>query len=350
MADRSSVPQMQALSFVGVVTLGMTLIGWSSIPLFLKHFSGSMDAWAANGWRYGFSALLWLPVIVHQYWRETLPKGIWRAAVVPSLLNISGQAAFAWAPYFIDPGLMTFGLRTQIIFVAIGAYMMFPSERRVLRSPAFLGALVVVFAGAMGTLILARMNAVEVSAAVGNVPVHELFGRKLTATGATGLGIGLSVAAGALFAGYALAVRKYMHGMHPVTAFATICQYTGIGMVAMMVLLAPEAGWYIVRMETRQLWLLAVSSVVGIALGHVFYYTSIARLGVAVSSGVIQLQPIIVAVASYFLFDEVLTAGQWGCGMLAVVAAMVMLTVQHRLGKADAAARREAAGGAAESK
>jgi drug/metabolite transporter (DMT)-like permease len=49
---------------------------------------------------------------------------------------------------------------------------------------------------------------------------------------------------------------------------------------------------------------------------------------------VIQLQPIIVAVASYFLFGEVLSGGQWLCGVAAVGAAMVMLGVQHQLGKA----------------
>lgn len=327
---------MQALSAIGLITLGMTLLGWSSVPLFLKHFASSMDVWGANGWRYGFSALLWLPVLIYGVTRGTLPKNLWKAAIVPSIFNITGQAAFGWAPYFIDPGLMTFGLRTQIIFVAVGAYMMFPSERRVLRSPAFLGALGVVFAGAMGTLILAQMNKTKEVAALTEFPL--VFGYQLTSTQAMMFGVILSVSAGALFAGYALAVRRYMHGMHPVTAFAAICQYTGIGLVLLMLPLARESGWYVVHMPTKELWLLALSAIIGIALGHVFYYTSIAKLGVAVSSGVIQLQPILVAVGSYFLFQEILSVGQWICGIAAVGAAMVMLAVQHRIGKSDEAA------------
>jgi drug/metabolite transporter (DMT)-like permease len=323
---------MHALSLLGLTTLLMTLLGWSSIPLFLKHFAGSMDGWTANGWRYGFSALLWLPVIVHQLLRRTLPAGLWRRAVLPSVFNVLGQTAFAWAPYFIEPGLMTFGLRTQIIFVAVGAYMLFPNERRVLRSRAFLAALAVVFAGAMGTLVLARLQVGHAHA-----PAHApiVLGRTLTEVQSTVVGIVLAVGSGLLFAGYALAVRKNMQGVHPVTAFAAICQYTGAGMVAMMIALAPEAGWYVTRMDAKEQWLMALSAIVGIALGHVFYYTSIARLGVAVSSGVIQLQPIIVAVGSYFLFDEVLSPAQWGCGMAAVGAAMVMLWVQHSMGKGE---------------
>lgn len=337
MSDQSIKP-MHALSVMGLVTLFMTLLGWSSIPLFLKFFSTDMDAWAANGWRYGFSALLWLPVLVVGFMRGTLPKDLWKAAVVPSIFNVTGQAAFAWAPYFIEPGLMTFGLRTQIIFVAVGAYMLFPNERPVLRSRAFLGALGVVFAGAMGTLLLARGHADAAQAAAATTP--DLFGHHLTRVQARAFGIVLSVGSGALFAGYALAVRQYMHGMHPVTAFAAICQYTGIGLVALMLPMSHGAGGYVIHLPSDKLGLLALSAVIGIALGHVFYYTSIARLGVAMSSGVIQLQPIIVAVGSYFLFGEVLSRGQWLCGVAAVGAAMVMLGVQHRLGSANA---REAA-------
>jgi drug/metabolite transporter (DMT)-like permease len=331
-----STKQMHALSPMGLVTLVMTLLGWSSIPLFLKYFSSDMDAWAANGWRYGFSALLWLPVLVAGFLRGTLPVNLWRAAIVPSIFNVTGQAAFAWAPYFIDPGLMTFGLRTQIIFVAVGAYLLFPNERRVLRSPAFLGAMAVVFAGAMGTLLLARGHADAAHAAAAATP--DLFGHHLTPLQATAFGVVLSVGSGALFAGYALAVRHYMHGMHPVTAFAAICQFTGLGLVALMLPMSHGAGAYVIHLPGDKLGLLALSAIIGIALGHVFYYTSIARLGVAVSSGVIQLQPIIVAVASYFIFHEVLSAVQWMCGVAAVGAAMVMLAVQHRLGSADAEA------------
>ncbi len=46
----------------GAMTVTLTLIGWSSVPLFLRYFADSIDAWTSNGWRYGVSALLWAPV------------------------------------------------------------------------------------------------------------------------------------------------------------------------------------------------------------------------------------------------------------------------------------------------
>ena len=58
---------------LGIVTVVLTLVGWSSVPLFLRHFADSIDLWTSNGWRYGFSALLWLPVLLTAAWIATGP-------------------------------------------------------------------------------------------------------------------------------------------------------------------------------------------------------------------------------------------------------------------------------------
>jgi drug/metabolite transporter (DMT)-like permease len=294
----------------GVITVLCTLLGWSSVPLFIKHFSHDIDHWTSNGWRYGFSALVWLPVVLVAAYRRKLPPRLWQAALVPAMFNTLGQVAFAWAHYKIDPGLLTFGLRTQIAFVALGAFILFPSERAVIRSKWYLAGLVMVVCGAAGTILLGK-------------PMQ----------GATTLGVVLAIASGLLFASYALSVRKFMVGMHPVLAFAAISQYTAAVTVALMLVLGDRHGAGAMDLSRGQFGLLLLSSVIGIALGHVFYYISIARLGVAVSSGVIQLQPFIVAVASYFLFDEVLKVEQWMSGCVAVLGAVMMLAVQQRMAR-----------------
>ncbi|HYE03628.1 MAG TPA: DMT family transporter, partial [Phycisphaerales bacterium] len=283
----------------GLITVLLTLAGWSSVPLFLRHLAQYVDFWTSNGWRYGFAALLWAPVVVLGVCRRTIPRSVWAAAVLPAVFNTLGQAAFAWAHYKIDPGLLTFGLRTQIAFVAVGAFALFPSERRVIRSPAFLGGVLLVFLGASGTILLGR------------TPPR----------GATGFGVALAVASGALFAAYALSVRRFMHGVHPVRAFAVISLYTALGMVAPMLVMGERGGAVVLGLGAREIALLLVSAVIGISLGHVFYYISIARLGVAVTSGVIQLQPFLVASASYWLYGERLTRLQWASGSVAVAGA-----------------------------
>lgn len=304
---------------LGVTTVLMTLAGWSSVPLFLKHFSREIDVWTSNGWRYGFSALLWLPVIVLGAARGRLPAGLWKRALVPGLFNTLGQVCFAWTFYKIDPGLATFALRLQIIFLAIGAYLLFESERRVVRSSMYLTGGGLVLAGTTGTLVLG-----------GGLPA-----------GGGAVGVALAVGAGLFFSCYGLSVRKFMQGINSVTAFAAISQYTALAMILFMLFFSPDHGASAWSLGWGPFGLLLVSSVVGIALGHVFYYMSIARLGIAVSAGVIQLQPIVVTAGSAVLFNERMTALQLGAGAVAILGAGLMLLVQHRLTRAD---RRRAAG------
>lgn len=313
----------------GVVIIVLTLVGWSSVPLFLRHFAGMIDPWTSNGWRYGFSALVWLPVLGTAWLRGGLPPGLWAAALVPSVLNAAGQVAFTWAHYRIDPGLLTFGLRSQLLFVAIGAWIMFPKERAIIRTPGYvLGAL----------LLIAGMVAVVVL----DVPADGEGGGSSPATGVSSTGaqwgtyaaylagVTLAIGSGMLFAGYGLAVRKYMEGVNSVLAFAAICQITALVMVALMLALGERGGATALDMESRQFFYLLLSALIGIAIGHVFYYMAIARLGVAISAGVLQLQPFLVAIGSMMLFQEILSTGQWIGGCVAVSGAMLMLGMQWR--------------------
>ncbi len=300
----------------GVLFVALTLLAWSSVPLFLRYFAAYIDGWTANGWRYGISALFWAPFVLYGLWRKSLPTGLWKAALVPSLFNCLGQSCFAWAPYFIDPGLLTFLLRFHIIFVTVGAYLFFPSERYVLRSPFFWAGLVIVFGGGVGVLA---------------------FGHQVP-RGATAVGIALGLVSGLLFAGYALSVRYFMHAIHPVTAFAAISNYTAAALLAAMIPLASRHGWAVWSLSGGQFAMLIASAFIGIAFAHALYYAGIVRLGIALSSGIILLQPIITSVASYFLFDEVLTAGQWLCGLLALAGAGVLLSSQQQTAQTETSA------------
>lgn len=304
----------RASNTLGIVMVVMTLVGWSSVPLFLKHFSHSIDQWTSNGWRYGFSALVWAPVLIAGVARSRLPRGLWRLALVPSGFNICGQVCFTWAFYKIDPGLVTFGLRAQIVFVSIGGYLMFAGERRVIRTRGYIAGAVMVIAGVLTTVSIG-----------GKVEDGHWFG------------VLLALGAGALFASYALSVRRFMHGMHPVVAFAAISQYTAAGMLALMLALGERGGLAALDLPGSQFALLLLSALIGIALGHVFYYASIARLGVAVSSGVIQLQPFIVTALSAAIFHEHLTGRQWTGGVIAISGAALMLWMQHRLSRGERA-------------
>lgn len=301
-----------------IATIVLTLLGWSSIPLFLRYFTDYLDAWTANGWRYAISAVLWLPVIVWAYRRGRVPPGLWRAALVPSVFNALGQICFAIAPYMVDPGLMTFGLRLQIVFAAAGAALLFPIERDLLRRPLFLSGLIVVALGTLATVALKPAG----------------FEAK------SWLGVVISIASGLFYACYSLSVRKWMSTMNPIVAFAAVSQYTSAVLVVLMLVLAPRAGANVFDLHQTQIVLLVISSVVGIGLGHTLYFYSLRRLGVAVSVGVVQLQPFLVSAASIWFFGEKMRAAQWVTGTIAICGAGVMLVAQHRWAAAREAKRR----------
>jgi drug/metabolite transporter (DMT)-like permease len=250
----------------------LTLMGWTSIPLFLKHFTHLIDGWTANGWRYGFSALMWLPVLIWAALKHKTPPNLWRAALPASLFNIGAQICFGLAPYYIDPGLMTFSLRVQIVFVTIGAVLLFPAERKTIRSWGFLTGIILVLSGTIAVLLLKPGGLGKGSAT----------------------GIMLALGSGFLYA------------------------------------FGKDHGTVVFTMEPKQIVLLLLSAIIGIGIGHTLYYASINRLGLAVSAGVVQLQPITVSIGSMLIFNEQLSTIQWIFGIIAVCGAGLILWTQGR--------------------
>lgn len=304
----------------GIALILTSLVCWTTIPLFLRHFKDLIDPWSANGWRYGFSALMWLPVLLLAVRRGNVPRQMWRAAIVPSLFNTGAQVCFGIAPYYVEPGLMTFSLRLQIIFVTVGAALMFPSERAIIRKPGFIAGIAMV---ALGTLLTIWLRPGGLGAG-------------------TALGVWMSIGAGLLYAGYALSVRSSMHGMNPLLAFSTVSQYTAALMLLLMFVFARDLrtgehdlGWSVTHLSAGELTMLLTSAIIGIGIGHTAYFKSIQALGLAVAAGVVQLQPITVSILAPFLFpkDEHLSAAQWATGLIAVGGAATMLLTQHLASK-----------------
>lgn len=305
--------------FEGLTTILLTLACWTSVPLFLNFFVKFIDPWTANGWRYGFSALIWLPMLIWAYHRRRVPERLWQRSFLPSVFNAVAQVAFGIAPYYVSPGMMTFSLRLQIVFVTIGAALMFAEERRVIRNAGYLIGLAMVCMGTAGTLLFREGG---------------LGGGTLT-------GVLLSVGSGLFYAAYALSVRQQLAGVNPLVAFSAISQYTAVVLVALMLVMGKDHGLHAwTDLSGSQFtWLLA-SALIGIGIGHTLYYVAIGRLGVAPAAGVIQLQPITVSLVGTFRGVEELSAAQWACGTLAVLGAAWMLIVQARV--SSAARRAEA--------
>lgn len=321
MRDR---PAAASTQLVGVLAALLTLAGWSITPVFIGMLTPHIDAWTSNGWRYGLAALTWLPFLILARQRGDCPPGLMKRAIVPAGVNAVAQTGFTYAFYLIDPTLVVIALRFQIVAVAIGAAVMFPAERRVIRTPLFLLGATLATAGIVGVLVFKIMQG-----GVGE-------SRNIVA------GVLLAVGAGVGFGGYALAVRKYMRGVSSPLAFAAISQYTAIAMLVLMLLVSPTRGAVVPGLAPGLLLILFISTYTGIAGTHVFYYISIQRLGVAASTAVLQLQPLGVGIIAYFVLGEVLTLPQWACGVVAIAGAALAILVQHHMRERPAAGPAEA--------
>lgn len=304
-----------ALQALGISAIVLTLLAWTGTPLLLKFFSDKLDVWTMNGWRYGFVAVIWSPVIFIALARRRFPHALWKAALPAAICNIGAQVCFAASFYKIDASMVAFALRPQIIFVTLGAVLLFPAERRVIRSPWFLGGGVLVIGGVLAVIALS-----------------DDFG-----TGANISGVLLAVAAALGFSGYALAIRPVMKIAGPFLTYAVVSAYTAIACLVMMFLLADRAGAAVLDLSLGLMLLLGSSAMLGLAIGHTAYYTAIKHIGVAPSSALIQLQPFTVAASEVMLpiFAVTLLASQWLAGGVAVIGAILMLAVQHRIAMQD---------------
>jgi len=292
----------------GIVYLVITLLGWSSVLLFLRHLHPFIDAWTANGWRYGMCALVLLPILLVKQSRANVPPDIWRRAIAPAIFNSLGQTCFGFSIYYIEPGLAGFLLRVALISSTLGAFVLFADERALLRISAFWMGIGLIVAGSVGTVIL------------GIQPI----------VGDTAIGIMLGASSGAFFGIYGVSVRYWMRGVPSTYSFAAISTYTALAMIGLMLWQSDSHGLDVLRLSPTNAMLLVVSAFLGIALGHIAYYASIARLGVAISGAVVQLAPFLGAAASVVVFGEILTLGQWGSGAVMLVGGVLLLRAEQR--------------------
>ncbi len=301
----NSAPQTPRAA--GAFYVVVTLLSWSTVLLFLRALNKDIDAWTANGWRYGMCAVALLPFLVWRLKRGTVPMRILTAAIVPAIVNSLGQSCFGFTVYYIDPGLSGFLLRVAVISATIGAFVLFADERVLLRSRLFWGGFLLVVFGSIGTVLF------------GVEPI----------TGATAMGVLLGTTAGALFGLYGVSIRYFMRGIPPVASFTAIAVYTAAAMVGLMFVFGDRGGAAVFDLSALGATYLIGSAVLGIGIGHIFYYKSIAMLGVAVTGSIIQLAPFIGAAASMVIFDEPLTAMQWVCGFIMLGGGWLLLKAER---------------------
>jgi drug/metabolite transporter (DMT)-like permease len=279
---------LAALSCIG------TLICWSSAPLFIKYLTGYLDLWTQNLLRYGAACLFWLPFLLIAAKSGQLPKTVWKRALLPFIPNIIMQNLWAAAFYYIDPGFASLLSTTAFLWVIILSVIFFADERQHLSNRLFRLSIILSLVGLMGVMFF-----------------HPAFTHSYTI-----IGIAIIMLYGLIWGLYGVAVKVAFRGIDSRIGFSVVSIYTVVALSILTIFMGQPSkclelsfnGWTVI----------VISGVTGIALGHVFYYISIRRLGATTPSLVQLTQPFIVVVISYFVFSEKLSVPQLVFGVILV--------------------------------
>ncbi len=309
------MPNSDRGKIAAVASLVAAMLGFGVIPIFLRYFADYLDAWTVNGVRYSVGALFWLPFLLFLERQpagaegRAAPRNVWRDAIVPSVVNVIGQAFFALGPYYVPASTLGFVIRLSFLFTICFGFAFLPEERRLAGKAAFwIGALLSV-AG-----------------------VVMMFVDKLSGGAAESwIGMAILVATSLAWGGYAVSVRYWMAGYTARESFAVISIYTSAALVALMLLLGRVGDLGAIGLD---LWgLLMGSALVGIAFGHVLYYRGIHRLGPVVSSGIMLITPFVTYLVAALFLSERLSAVEMVGGVVVVGGGALLVVARGQIEK-----------------
>ncbi|MEN6558124.1 MAG: DMT family transporter [Thermoguttaceae bacterium] len=292
-----------------------SVFGFALIPIFLRHFAHSLDAWTVNGVRYSVGALFWLPFLLlldreptatESVPSNSKPHGVWVDAIVPSLLNVVAQACFGLGPYYVSASTIGFVLRLAFLFTIVFGFLVLAEERLLARRPSF-----------------------WVGAGISLFGLGAMYSDKLGLGGASALGT-LIVLASAIGTGaYTVSVRYFMSHYSVRLSFGVISLYTSILLVVLMFAIGDYSPLLHLSLT---LWaLLTLSAMIGIAFGQVMMYQAIQHFGPVVASGAQLVTPFITYLVAAVCLGESMSSSEWIGGVLLIVGGALLVLARLQI-------------------
>lgn len=279
---------------------------WTIAPLYIELLTGYVDLWTQNFLRYCVSFVFWTPFLILWTLRGGLSRSLFIRALIPSVFNIATQSCYAGAFYYAEPAYVTLVTMTLVFWVTLFSMVFFPAERSLLKNAAYWTGVVLSGAGACGVV----MSHPEFSAR------PTIIGTVLAAS--MGLGWGC----------YTVSFKALLGDVDSRLSFSIITVYTVLGQGILAFVLGRPADC--LALDAVRWSYVIISAMCGIALGHVFYYAAIRRIGATIPTMFLLLRPFTVLLLSAALFSERLTALQWLFGLLLVTGSAFFIFAQKQ--------------------
>ena len=298
-----------------VLDITLTAILWGVPALFIRYFTGYLDAHTQNFWRYG-SAVAFLYVYGGWSGQRMIcrdGRALVRIAAAAAILA-AYQVCFTLSLYHAMPALVSLLIQIELI-VAIGlSCLFFADERRVAGSPWFILGAGAALAGAVGMVVFSRR--------FGLAAAEQTARRELMTA------VALVVGAAALWGAYAVAMKWCLEVVPPYPAFTGVATAA----TAILLILSITRGGLstIAAMPLGGVLLVFLSGVACIGIAHILYARAIRGLGVAACNTVILACPVVAAMASRIVFDERLTGRQILSAMVLLAGAAATIRAHNR--------------------
>jgi drug/metabolite transporter (DMT)-like permease len=290
-------------------TIG-TLFFWTLAPLFITYFTEYLDSFTQNFLRYLVSCLLLFPYLIYSIRKNQFDKSIWLKAIVPAIANLAMQSLYAAAFYYISPAFLILLLKSSIIWTALFSLIFLLDERPLAKSKRFWLGMFLSIAGVIGVMYFK----------------HDFAAVK------TRTGIFLALGASLAFAAYAVSASIFFKKHDSCQAFAVTSIYTTLGFAVLVFLFGNIKGSF--TLNGLQWVYVVISSIIGIALGHPFYYAAMKRIGATIPSLILLAQPFLVLAFSRFIFGETMNLPQFLFGMTLLSGSALAIWAQEHLHKA----------------
>jgi drug/metabolite transporter (DMT)-like permease len=268
------------------------ICAWSLAPPMIYSITAYFPVNFQNAVRYFVSlAVLW-PVFLLTSDKSRL-RGHFRLLrkkaphiVLIALANYGFQVCYTYSLFLVTPSVMSLVSQTQMIFGVLFALILFHDERALIRRPLFLAGLVFALGGV--SLVVAGSRTF----------------------GSPSLGVGVIVVLASAFCWALLGslLRKWVPDVPPLLSICSVFSIvTPLFGATYMVM---NRGFPIPAASFGQWFILLLSGLIAIGLGHSLFYRSVRVLGVAVSSTIGLLTPLLVSIISYIAYGEILTGIQ----------------------------------------
>ena len=304
---------------IATFCVACSIFTYGSVPIFLRFFKDYLDAWTVNAVRYTVAALLLLPFVLILMRRPGVKKhavgagskSIWRAAMVPSVINIIGQVGWALSPYYkVEAATMGFTTKSSFLFTVLFGFLLIPKERLLGKKPLFLIGAVVCIVG-----------------------LAIMFLQKMLSGGQSSLaGMGILVATSVFWGAYAVSIRLCLGGYPLRLSFGVVSLYTAAALLAMMFVFGDYSALGGLGDKTVKMWLLlAASAVVGMIFSHLLYYRGIHGIGPVISNGMLMATPFLTYIGAWIFLDEKMTWMQMLGGVVIVAGGILLVLSEARI-------------------